>query len=120
MGQLPSTWASVGRVLLKTALLFVLFNVLFAWWQPLDALGRLTLYNTVLPGRRRLPYGEAADAPYNLSLNNLPAMLGSHAISRPKAADEFRVLLLGDSAVWGWLLDNEETLAGQINAAGLR
>ena len=31
---------------------------------------------------------------------------------RPKADDEFRVLLVGDSGNWGILLKPEETLAG--------
>ena len=26
------------------------------------------------------------------------------------------VIILGDSGAWGWLLENEESLAGQINA----
>jgi hypothetical protein len=46
-------------------------------------------------------------------------MLASHAISRPKATDEirseFRVVVIGDSAAWGWLLENDDTLAGQIS-----
>lgn len=42
-------------------------------------------------------------------------MFASHVVSgRPSA--EFRVFLIGDSATWGWLLRNEETLAGQLNA----
>ena len=40
--------------------------------------------------------------------------------SRPKAADESRVLLTGDSGTWGWFLDNRDTLAGQLNALGMR
>jgi hypothetical protein len=42
-------------------------------------------------------------------------MFASHTISRPKAADEFRLVFIGDSGVWGWLLENEQTLAGHIN-----
>ncbi len=93
----------------------MVFNLLFVALRPLPHLGRLSLYNTLLPGRLRLPYGENPAADYNLTLNNLPAMFASHAISRPKAADEFRIVLIGDSAVWGWLLENEQTLAGQFS-----
>ena len=47
-------------------------------------------------------------------------MLAAHELARPKAADEFRVLLIGDSGTWGWFLDNRDTLAGQLNALGMR
>jgi lysophospholipase L1-like esterase len=97
-----------------------LANLLFALISPLESLGEISLYNNLLPGRLRLPYGEDAANSYNLSLNNIPAMMASHAISHPKAADEFRVVLIGDSGTWGWLLENENTLSGQINKANLR
>jgi hypothetical protein len=109
-------WGFLLRVAGKAALLFVLFNVVFAAIIPLDALGALSLYNTLLPGRERLPYGEQPAQSYNLSLYNIPAMMASHTLARPKAAGEFRVILIGDSATWGWFLENKDTLAGRINA----
>lgn len=112
-------WATIGRILLKASLLFVALNLLFAAAQPLDFLGGLSLYNTLLPGRARLPYGEVPSQDYNLTLSNIPAMLASHAWSTPTTEDEFRVLLLGDSGTWGWFLENDYTLAGQLNALGL-
>ena len=111
------TWRFIARVLLKAAGLFVLLNLLFALFLPLEPLGRLSLYNWLLPGRQRLPYGENPADSYNLSLDNIPAMLASHVVSQPRATGEFRVLVIGDSGTWGWLLENEQTLAGQINAA---
>jgi hypothetical protein len=118
--RLPGvTWRALGRIVLKAAALFAGLNLLFAWLQPLDTLGRPSLYNRLAPGRARLPYGENPTQAYNLSLNNLPAMLASHELERPKAADEFRVVVLGDSGAWGWLLDHDETLAAQITAAGV-
>lgn len=116
----PLDWPTLGRIALKALLLFALVNAAFALTRPLDALGRLSLYNALFPGRARLPYGEAPAEDYNLTLNNLPAMFAAHELARPKAADEFRVLLLGDSGTWGWFLRPEETLAGQLNALGLR
>lgn len=116
----PLDWPALGRIALKALLLFALVNAAFALARPLDALGRLSLYNALFPGRARLPYGEAPAEDYNLTLNNLPAMFAAHELARPKAADEFRVLLLGDSGTWGWFLRPEETLAGQLNALGLR
>ncbi len=115
----PSTWRAIGRILLKAAVLFLALNLLFAWLRPSDALGRLTLYNWFLPGRERLPYGENPAEANNLSLNNLPAMFASHRVSQPKAANEFRVFILGDSGMWGWFLENEDTLAGQLNGMDL-
>ena len=115
----PFTWGFIARVVIKAAILFAALNVAFALLAPLPALGRLSAYNALLPGRERLPYGENPAESYNLSLYNLPAMLASHTWA---AADEddFRVLLVGDSSVWGILLEPDDTLAGQINRLGLR
>ncbi|HRQ39558.1 MAG TPA: hypothetical protein PLD25_16750 [Chloroflexota bacterium] len=119
-------WRVMGRIALKAALLLVVVNVLFALVWPKTSsgslptsLGSLSLYNHLFPGRERLPYGENPAESYNLSLNSLPALFASHKLHRPKAADEFRVILLGDSGIWGWFLQNDETLAGQLNAMAL-
>lgn len=114
----PYTWGFALRVVLKALILFAGLNLLFALLNPLDTLGRISLYNIILTGRERLPYGENPAQSYNLSLHNLPAMFNSHRIAQPKTDDEFRVILIGDSATWGWLLENDETLAGHLNAAG--
>lgn len=113
-------WRFMGRVVAKAVVLFVLFNLLFALVTPLPALGRVSLYNVVVPGRERLPYGEDPAQSYNLNINSLDAMFASHEIARPKAADEYRVLLMGDSSTWGWLLKPSETLASALNAAELK
>lgn len=110
---------SLRNLLLKIALLFVLANVFVAGVDPLPTLGRLSLYNGLFPGRARLPFGETPDRAYNFSLYQLDAMFASHEIAAPKPADEFRVILIGDSSVWGTLLRPEDTLAGKINAAAL-
>jgi hypothetical protein len=109
-------WRFFSRVALKTGLLFLLCNLLFAITWPLETVGHLSLYNVVYPGRERLPYGENTAVAYNLSLFNVPAMLASHTLSQPKQSHEARVVLLGDSNTWGWFLENEDTLAGQMNA----
>ena len=115
-----TNWRSITRMILKATLLFAVCNVLFALLNPIEALGSISLYNFIVPGRERLPYGEDSARSYNLSLYNIPAMINSHVLARPKAADEFRVVIIGDSATWGWFLKNENTLAGQINAQGLK
>lgn len=106
------------NVLVKGLLLFLLFNLVIAAWQP--KVGQFSLYNVLYPGRERLPFGENPKQSYNLSLFNLDAMFASHVIhGTPKADDEFRVMIIGDSSVWGTLLKPEETLAGQLNEASL-
>lgn len=105
-----------GWLLAKAILLFIIFNLLFALLFPLPALGRLSVYNTILPGRSRLPYGDNPQKSYNLSLYNLEAMFASHEIHRlPKAENEYRVLLIGDSATWGFLLPPDQTTAAILN-----
>lgn len=112
-------WKGIARILGKTAVLFLLFNAIFAVLYPMEALGRVSLYNWLLPGRERLPYGENPAESYNLSTYNVPALFASHTLQQPKAAGEFRVLLIGDSGTWGWFLENEDTLAAQLNGMGL-
>ncbi|MBN1967020.1 MAG: hypothetical protein JW910_20370, partial [Anaerolineae bacterium] len=112
------SWRFVLRVLVKAGVLFAVLNVLFALLMPLPALGQLSLYNGPLPGRLRLPYGEDAARSYNLSLNSLDAMFAAHVIDAA-SDDEFRVLVLGDSSTWGFLLPPEQTLTAHLNALGL-
>ncbi len=113
-------WRVAGRVALKTAIIFLALNLMFAWLYPLEALGRISLYQHLWPGRLRLPYGEDPRQSYNLSLYNIPAMFHSQALPQDKAGDEFRVLIMGDSATWGWFLQNQDTLAGRLNELGLK
>src|SRR5574341_1393769 len=102
-------------VLLKATFLFVCFNFAFILTKDIS-LGKLSLYNVVFSGRERFPFGENPQA-YNLSLFDLDAMFASHILSgTEKTPDEYRVLLIGDSSVWGTLLNPEQTLAGQLNA----
>jgi hypothetical protein len=103
------------RVVLKALLLFVILNLAFAGLAA-EQLGRLSVYNVLLPGRERFPFGEEPDRAYNLSLYNLDAMFASHVVSAPPQKDELRVFVLGDSSIWGTLLQPEQTLSGQLNA----
>jgi hypothetical protein len=107
------------NVLLKGLVLFLLVDLVFVSVQ-LPALGKISLYNHLFAGRQRFPFGGDSSQSYNLSLYNLDAMFASHIIATaPKPLDEFRVILIGDSSTWGILLRPEETLAGQLDAAGL-
>ncbi len=113
------SWLFAVRVVVKAVILFVLVNVVFALVNPLPNLGGLSLYNTVIPGHERLPYGENPAESYNLSLFNIPAMFASHNVGTGKDDNEYRVLVVGDSATWGWLLENDETLSGVLNDENL-
>lgn len=107
------------NVLVKALLLFLAANLLFGLTAPLPFLGRISAYNHLFPGRERLPYGDDPQQAYNLSLFQLDAMFASHELAAgPKPADEFRVLLIGDSSTWGFLLQPDQTLAAEINKAG--
>ena len=121
----PASAASVtpgfaARVAVKAALLFVLVNLIWVGAGPLPALSQVSAYNHLFPGRPRLPYGEDPSKAYNLSLYELDALFGAHELSAaPKPAGEYRVLLIGDSSVWGFLLQPQDTLAARLNAAHL-
>ncbi|HET6821461.1 MAG TPA: hypothetical protein VFH34_02370 [Anaerolineales bacterium] len=105
-------------LVLKAILLFVLFNLVFLFINDIP-LGKLSLYNSIFPGRERFPFGETRES-YNLSLFDLDAMFASHVLAgTEKARNEYRVLLIGDSSVWGTLLTPEQTLAGQLNESAI-
>ncbi|MEW6239679.1 MAG: hypothetical protein AB1564_02590 [Chloroflexota bacterium] len=110
------------RVLVKAILLFSAINVIFAASNP--AVGRITLYNRLLPGRLRFPYEQQPmfyDIGYNAPVSeDFDAMFGAHVISAPKPADEYRVILIGDSSTWGTSVQAGDTLAEQINRLDLR
>ena len=99
----PNTQSSISlpRLAIKTICLFIVIDLVYAAINPLPALGHLSAYNILFPGRLRLPYGENPSQSYNLSLFNLEAMFASHAVASPKKPAEFRVVLIGDSSTWG-------------------
>ncbi len=103
------------RLVLKT-LVFVLIISLLLLPALNASIGKLSLYNWLVPGRERLPFSDTPQLAYNLSLFNLESMFASHEISkRHQPVDEYRVLLLGDSSTWGTLLTPADTLTGQLN-----
>jgi hypothetical protein len=107
------------NVLVKAVLLLIILSLGYAWIDPLQGLGRISLYNGLFPGRLRLPFGEDFEKSYNISILQLDAMFASHEISADeKAQDEVRVLVLGDSSVWGYLLEPDQTLSAVLNERG--
>ena len=112
---------NASRVFVKAFILFLIINAFLLIIAPQPGLGRLSLYNCLFPGRERLPYGDNPSKAYNLSLYNLEAMFASHELAAgAKPDDEFRVIIIGDSSTWGFLLPAEETLSAQLNQLGLQ
>jgi hypothetical protein len=116
----PFRWRFIASALVRTAILFVALNALFAASNPLPTLGRVSAYNLLFQGRERLPYGENPAVAYNLSLFNIDAMFASHKLAGVDHDGEYRVLLIGDSSIWGILQRPGDTLVGQINTGDLR
>ncbi len=102
----PARWAVMIRVALKALILFALVNVVYAALDPLDALGRVSVYNWLVPGTERLTYNYHM---LNLkrgndviaATNNIPALIASHSIAKAKPPHEFSVVFLGDSGTRG-------------------
>lgn len=107
---------SMIRLILKTLLILIVFNILFGYFDPISSLGKMSLYNNLFPGRSRLPYGDDPSLSFNMTVNQLDAMFASHEIQKSTKDDrEYRVLLVGDSSVWGFLQKNDETIAARLN-----
>lgn len=110
----------VKRVGIRALLLFIAFNFLFAIFEPIPQLGKISFYNTLLPGRYRLPYGENPKVAYNLNLYTLSAMFASHELAgASNPPREYRILIIGDSSTWGFLLEPSQTIPAYINQANL-
>ncbi len=100
------------RVVVKALILFLLVNVIFAWINP--SLGAVSAYNELIPGRVRFPFGSATD-PYVVVVDNLDVMTASLTISAPKRKGEYRVVLIGDSSVWGEKISARDSISEQWN-----
>ncbi len=110
----------VIRIIAKTLLLLLIVNFAFILLRDMP-FGKISAYNLLLRGRERFPFGEDPEVSYNLSMYNLDGMLASHEIAaQKKGADEFRVFVIGDSSVWGFLQKPQDTLAGILNSVGVK
>lgn len=121
MDRPAAGWTPLARLLAKTSLLLLVLNAAVLPFDSVAALGRLSLYNSFVPGRLRLPYADDPARAFNVSVTQLEALFRSHVLSGAAARpDEVRVVVLGDSSVWGFRLGPQETLAAQLNRLGLR
>lgn len=112
-------WRFVRHVVLKAILLFIALNALYVALEPLPALSRLSFYNSLLPGRERLPFSQNPNDAYNVSVHRLEGMFAAHTINSAQD-DDYNIVFVGDSSVWGWLLDPDQTLTACLNNAALQ
>lgn len=106
-----------ARVIGKGFLLFFAFELALAS-GPFE-LRPGNIYRLLHLERQRLPVSTLPPLDDALDVGNLGAMFASHVISRPKGDNEYRVLIMGDSAVWGLQLTPAETLPGQLQQLNL-
>lgn len=117
---LGANWAFCVRIVTKALVLFVIFNIALILVNPIPLLADFSVYNTLVPGRHRLPFAERPDRDYSVTVSDLNVLFAAHEVhGLPKTADEYRIFLLGDSATWGWKLKPHETLASTLNALHL-
>ena len=104
------------RLLIKALIIFVILNLAYAEFSP--PVGRLSIYNWLVPGRLRFPAGK--NTSYVVTTSDVDSLFASHVISGSrKVPDEYRVLVLGDSQTWGVGLSSNQTLTEQLNGADL-
>jgi hypothetical protein len=113
--EIASSNISIKRIIIKTIL--ILFIINFGWILLSNLpIGDLSLYNLLFDGRYRLPFGENPKRSYNLSLYNLDAMFASHEINKKQSdVKDLHVVLIGDSSIWGFLQEPDNTLSGLLN-----
>jgi len=106
------------RLLLKALLLFLALEVIIVSF-PISTTAANS-YSLLGVKRERLPLSTVPPVDSALDVGSLDAMFASHVVSDPKPEGEFRVLVLGDSTVWGLQWSPKEVLPGQLNQLGLR
>ena len=107
------------RVLAKALVLLLILNFacLATNFNPIAALLRINTWSLVGHGRARLAY------PSDFQNGQLPieSLVGAHNLAyTPKAADEYRVVVLGESGIAGWGLHDEETFTAQLTARNVK
>lgn len=105
------------RLLAKASLLFLVFELTLAS-IPLHV-GGVNAFDVLQLKRERFPLSTLPSVDDALDVGNLDAMFASHIVSRPKSENEFRVLVLGDSATWGLRLASSQTLPSELDRLNL-
>jgi hypothetical protein len=102
------------RIIAKSLILLLAINYGLIFLEKLPFTD-FSSYNTFFTGRERLPFGETPTDSYSLTMNNIDAMLASHRINENPGEDNFRIAVIGDSSIWGFLQENNNTLVGILN-----
>src|SRR4051812_598462 len=109
------TLATTLRIFGKAVALLIVLNFVFlaAHIDPVAIITRLNSWWIVGHGRARLAY------PSDFQNGQLPvdALVGAHALAyTPKANDEYRVVVLGESGIAGWGLEDRDMFTAQLTA----
>ncbi|MGV8024932.1 MAG: hypothetical protein AB2L18_00020 [Anaerolineaceae bacterium] len=104
---------NLWRIIWKTILILLIINFSFPFIKFMN-FPEISVYNSIFPGRQRLPFGENPDLSYNLTLNDLDAMLASHIVAASDIGSEYSIFLIGDSSIWGTLLENDATVSAKL------
>ncbi|MBN1429204.1 MAG: SGNH/GDSL hydrolase family protein [Anaerolineae bacterium] len=107
--ELAYSWRFIVRVAKRVLYLFIIFNFLYYLFQPLE-IGRPTLYNGAIPGRVRMEWSPGGLESFGVNELRLSRLLADHAISRSKAENEYRVLFIGSSEIWGYFNKPQDTM----------
>ena len=111
----PGTRSYYLRVVGKALLLFVVFDVLQAAAHLDRRLESLSIYRRMVPPMARLDIMRDYPTPV---MWRLEPLLDAHAIGGPKAPDEFRVAVLGDSGSFDLFSPARDAIPGQMTRLG--
>ena len=107
------------RIFAKALALLLILNLLclLMGFYPVAILTQFNTWWLTGHGRARLVY------PSDFQDGQLPleSLTGAHVLAyTPKAPNEFRVLVLGESGIAGWGLRDAETFTAQLSARNLK
>ena len=105
---------TIRNIVVKTILFFIILNLIFIFLGN-SPYGKISLYNFIFPGRERFPFSETPSMTFSSTMTNTDAMIASHKIAGQKKGDnEYWIVILGDSSIWGFLQKPEDTLSGLL------
>jgi hypothetical protein len=105
------------RIIAKALALFLVFDLLQAATHLDRRIADLPLLQHLVPPMARLDVMRDYPTPVMWPLSPL---LTAHRIGRPKAPDEYRVAVLGDSGTFGMSMSAADAIPGKMTRAGER
>jgi hypothetical protein len=104
-----------GRVLIKAIVLLIICDALLIALRVPTAIDRWSIYRAFTPPTSRLGLALQIGDPAWWTLDPL---LAAHEIAQPKAPDEYRVILLGDSATFCLYCPTRESIPQALTDLG--